>query len=761
MRRIAIVLLTSCAVLSAPAIAQDAPAIPSREGDVEDAAPVVPGRETAYGVTDIVVTAQRRQESVQDVPIPISVVTADQLDRQQVSQLGDLARSSASLQFGSVGGSGGGGGGAFIRGIGTASLSRGAESAVGIVVDGVVQGNTNINNLFDIARVEILRGPQGTLFGQSVSAGVINISTHAPDPSSVEGKVTVELSADDFLGSEFGRQVARGGLNLPVADSAAFRVSGYGARTAGVLRNVFLDKDDHFEEAGGRARFLADIGERVTVNLIGDYNYQEGRRGQFFTYVDALVPTTAAALAACGVEARPGNLEHCSHAGELQTGESFGGSAQIDIELGSLTLTSITAHRENHLFVTGDIDRIATQFNPGVNVTSGVETDYAQFTQEIRLASDPLLPFSFTVGAFYYDADTGLLQDPELGQSVRLPNGFLIATFNDQQIESRNWSGFGEGRYDFGDFAVFAGVRLTHSDIRHQETRQGITLSGPIPNGPVLTTDYSFEDTDLSWRVGGQYEVSRDLMFYGSVARGYKNAQLSPILVLNNMPILERVIDPEKPTAYELGVKSTLLEGRLAVNVNGFYQRIKDLQGQTFVTLSDSPTPVLLPTNISKVISKGVEADIFGQIGDNLTLNASAIYNIAEYPSDYFDQAGLSLEGEQVAFAPRFSANISGEFVQPLSALVEGFLSLDVRYRSEVRLSDVRVSDALTVDEDRFIFGGRIGARVEDRWSVALFANNIGASRTPGNFNLLLGNKAAFYSSQSLRQVGLQASFEF
>lgn len=710
---------------------------------------------------EIVVTAQRRAESVQAVPISVSVVSGDQLDRQQVTQLSDLSKTSASVQFGSVGGSGGGGGGAFIRGIGTASLSRSAESAVGIVVDGVVQGNTNISNLFDVQRVEVLRGPQGTLFGQSVSAGVVNITTIAPNPDRVSGKVAVDLSGNGFAGSEFGRQVMRGAVNIPVSSESALRVSAYGGQTGGVLYNTSTKKNDSFKEAGIRARFLGKLGENVTLNLIGDYNYSIGRDGQFFTYINAIVPTTAQFLTACGITAQPGNFNHCSKGPEKQTGKTYGGSAQLDIELGSMTLTSITSLRKNNLFVTGDIDRLDDAINLGVDVRSGVKTDYQQFTQEVRLSSDPKQPFSFTIGGFYYDADTRLDGGPAFGGSVSPPNGFVLGTIERYQAESKNISGFGELRYETSGFTVFGGARLTRSELKHDGLRHSVTIVGPVPNGTPVTTNYGYNDTDVSWRVGAQLKPIDDLMIYATVARGYKNGQLSPIIVVNNKPILQRVIAPEKPTSYELGIKSTMMDGRLAVNLTGFYQKIRSLQAQTFVTLSDTPVPALLPTNVSQVVSKGFEFDIFGRIGDNFTINASAVYNDARYPSDYSDQAGVTLKGEQIAFAPRFAATISGEFVQPLRGALEGFVSLDARYRSKTRLSDSRVAEALSKDKERFILGGRIGVRVDEKWSVALFANNLGGSRMPGVYNLLLGNLAAYYSTQSQRQVGLQAQIEF
>ncbi len=729
-----------------PAYAQEA---------VADPQPTAGAQTTDAAADEIVVTAQRRSERVQDVPIAISVVSGDQLQRQQVTQLTDLSRTTTALQFGAV--SGGGGSGAFVRGIGTAALSRSAEGAVGIVVDGVVQGNTNISNLFDIARVEVLRGPQGTLFGQSVSAGVINISTLAPDPTAVSGRIIVEASGDGFAGSELGRQIVRGGVNVPVSATSAVRFSAFGGQTTGTNRNLFTGKTDELTEAGWRARFLGTFADRVTVNLIADYSYNSTQDPPFFNYVQAATPDTIALARSCGITIQRGNLDSCGRPGRA-TGRAYGLSGQVDVELGDLTLTSITARRIQNLYTSTDIDRF---YNSAVNISSGAATDYGQFTQEIRLSSDPARPLSVVLGGFYYDADTDVEQGPPQGGQVALPNGFILGTLERSTTQSRNYSGFGEARYRNGPVTVFGGVRLQRSELSHVGLRQSVTVRGPIPNGTPLTTDYGYDDTDLSWRVGGQLAPTRQFMVYGTVARGYKNAQLASIAVVNNVPLLRNVVLPEKPMAYEVGVKTSLFNGRLSFNIDGFYQKVRNLQTQTTVTLSDNPVPALLPTNVSEVVSKGIEADAFGRIGRHLTLNASAIYNVAKYPIDYRDRDNVSLVGQQLAFAPRFTATLSGEYTTPVSGNVEGFLSLDGRYKSATRLTDEVRDPTYSVDEARFIFGGRVGARVDDQWSVALFANNIGASRLPAAATRLLGNFAYAYNIQSVRQVGLQTSLQF
>lgn len=746
--RFSFALLASCSLLAVPAMAQT----------TDEAPPVAASANDDGGAADIVVTAQRRAERVQDVPIAIAVVSSEQLDRQQVTQLSDLTRTTASIQINSSGG-GSGGGNAFIRGIGTAGLTRSAEGAVGIVVDGVVQGNTSISNLFDIARVEVLRGPQGTLFGQSVSAGVINISTIAPDPTKASGKIMTELMFDGVAGSEIGRQVIRAGVNVPVSEDSAVRFSMYGTNTTGILYNTYLDEKDKLREVGFRGRYRGEFGA-VTVNLIGDYNYSSGRNGQFFTLTAVDNPVALTSL--CGITPRPGNREHCSAGPERQSARSYGGSAQFDVELGSMTLTSITAHRQQDLYVTGDIDRLPDPL-VRLNVRSGIATDYKQFTQELRLASDPTNPLSFVVGGFYQNADTGVSAGPQEGARTVIPTGAIVSTAEYNDTESETLSGFGEARYETGPFTVFAGARLTHSRVSHSGTRQQIT---PV-QGTLLSADLGFKDTDISWRAGAQFKPSSALMLYGTVARGYKNAQIAPIRLVGTVPELGTIVLPEKPTAYEVGLKSTLFGGRMAFNIDGFYQEVRDFQAQTAFRDPITQLIQVAPINIRKVVSKGIEADAFGKIGRHLTLNASAIYNVAEYPDDYLARNGAPLGGEQIAFAPRFSANFSGEYTIPLSDDVEGFISANAQRRSKTRLSDERAEDFITVDRARWIFGGRIGARVSDQWTVAVFANNIGASRLGGAIAGLAAQPGSAYSFGtayglgSVRQVGIQGQLEF
>src|SRR6185295_16297753 len=212
---------------------------------------------------EIIVTAQKREEKLQDVPVAVTVVSSDQLQAQRVYTIADLARTTPSLEM--IQAFGGPGGGGQIRGVGTQSFTRSAEGAVGIVVDGVPQGNVPNNAIFDIGRVEVLRGPQGTLFGLTSSAGVINMTTVAPNVSEFSGIAHVDLSDDGKSGSEYGQQTIRGAVNIPLGASSALRVSVNGNRMEGVQRNALTDENNVLKDGAIRARYLWNASDAVTI----------------------------------------------------------------------------------------------------------------------------------------------------------------------------------------------------------------------------------------------------------------------------------------------------------------------------------------------------------------------------------------------------------------------------------------------------------------------------------------------------------------
>jgi iron complex outermembrane recepter protein len=274
---------------------------------------VAAAADNANVLEEVIVTAQKRPEKLQDVPIAVTVVGAEQLQAQRVYTVADLARTAPSLEM--IQAFGGPGGGGQIRGVGTQSFTRSAEGAVGIVVDGVPQGNVPNNAIFDISRVEVLRGPQGTLFGLTSSAGVINMETVAPNPDRFSGMAHVDFSDGGTAGSNFGQQTLRAAFNAPLTADSALRISVNGNRYKGVERNAATGQDNVQKDIAVRARYLWNASDAVTVNLIADYDKrQQNYFDPQFVYVDVPVGSPLAAqLAACGIVASYSNNSRCSN----------------------------------------------------------------------------------------------------------------------------------------------------------------------------------------------------------------------------------------------------------------------------------------------------------------------------------------------------------------------------------------------------------------------------------------------------------------
>lgn len=745
----------SLGALSVAPVAMAADEVVPQEAQAEDSA------------GEIVVTAQRRAERLQNVPVAVAVASGEQLSNQRVSQLSELSRSLAAVQFSPT--PGGSGGGAYIRGVGTFARTRAAEPSVGIVVDGVVQGLVNTAQLSDIARVELLRGPQGTLFGQSVSAGVLNITTNAPDPTKVEGFLETELSADNFAGSRFGRQLVRGAVNVPGSETSAVRFNFYGVRTNGTMHNNYTGEKDEQEEAGFRARYLQQIGEKVTVNLIADYGYDRLSNGGFLNYYYVPAGTrTEALLAQCGVKASINNFEHCSDATQRQLNRTYGFSGQIDAELGSFTATSITAYRRKTSQTRNDIDRLPEDLGTRQQA-SGSDTTYDQFTQEVRLASDPSQPFSFTVGAFYRKGTVDNGQGPDQqagGASYNARAGLGGAAIVRNQVQqyqsdvSESYSGFGEARLNLGQFTAFGGLRYTDLKLEHWDTRRVI-----LPAlGALIRYDEDFNDKDVSWRGGVQFRPSNQVMIFATVARGYKAAQIMPITTGTR----GSVVMPEKPTNYELGVKTNLLNNRLSFNFNGFYTRVKDYQATNCVPDPVTEVPVCAAVNIPRVVSKGLEAELFGRVSRNFTLNVSGTYNVVRYPGNYFATDGVSLQGQQLENAPRYRVVTSANYRIPLNDSLDAVLNVDANYKSKTRLGTNSGRD-LEVYKGRTIFSASAGVQVTDSWKLTLFVDNITNERDPVSFGQVPSqlrdpaqiNFGVLQSGASLRRVGLQGRVTF
>ena len=733
-------------------------------------------------LAEIVVTAQKREEKLQDVPVAITVVGGQQLADQHVYTVADLARTTPALEM--IQAFGGPGGGGQIRGIGTNAFTRSAEGAVGIVVDGVPQGNANSNNIFDMQQVEVLRGPQGTLFGLTSSAGVINMVTVAPDPSKFATIWHLDEANKGTAGSQFGHQTLRGVLNAPLTGDSALRVSATADLVKGVQRNAFTGEDHVSHEYGARARYRFTSGS-VDVNVIADYdkitqNYSDPQ----FNY--AIVPAgtkLANELAACGITASFANNSRCTDPSQVgrqvQTVRNYGASVQLDFHASIGTLTSITGLRRN-LSGPGNGDIMSTPQEIPQIFRNGLMGSDRQFSQEFRIASASTTPLEYVAGVFYssYKGTQSFApNDFFFVGLVPAPGVFIPFVKNTDTTETTNKAAavFGQLTYHITEqLGLIAGARYTHQKIDDKDVAADLAPFGPgTPPGtpPTITlATQGLSKSNVSGKLGLQYKFAQDLTGYLTATRGYKGPQVQAVQGSANV-----LVAAEIPTAYELGLKGAVLNGMLNIDASVFHTSVKNYQGQQcFLAASGAQTCV--PSSVD-VTTKGVELDVYGRPVQGLLLNAGIIYDIAEYPSGYTggDPNNLvvgtlpgktNLGGKQLMGVPKTKFTFSGDYSMALGS-IEGFVGGDTVYKSALLLGPY--------GDDRFVYpshwtvGARMGVRaVTGGWSANLYARNLTNEHEPVTLFAgpsVSGNAVAGISGwivqSSLREVGLSLDFKF
>jgi len=691
-----------------------------------------PGTLEAVDPQEVIVTAQKRVENVQKVPIAVTVISADQLARRGTQSIQDLSQASASLEFTAPAAAPGGG--AFVRGIGTNQVGNATSaSSVSVVLDGVVLGSANINDIFDTERVEVLKGPQGTLFGSSVSAGVINITTRAPKIGNLSGYLSGELGVKD-LGSGYSRQVLRAGVNLPVTTNSALRVAGYYFNNHGITTDIGTGKNSDQANWGVRARYLLDLNDDITVNLIGDYNRSRLNNGGGFIWRAATPGSLIGqALAACGLKVGPRNTDNCAGFNNHGLNQIGGASGQIDWRLGGATLTSITSYRKvsdnaaaNVVSLSSDYTRKYlqncdfVQCSPVVSLTSGTDADpqhshRSLFTQEMRLASDQNRHLEWVVGAYYQNGTfsvakpgTLIVHPSFVGADITLAQGTQIAHSSAFDVAA-----FANLTYYLNDETrLIAGARYTHSRVRERD-------ADPI-NTHVPTTFFGNTTANaLTWRAGIQHDFSPATMVYATVSTGYKAPQLSDALTATNTIL--RPVKAERPISFEVGVKQTLIANRLYFGADAFYTKARDFQTQSCV--GGASGIICDNINVAKLISKGVEFELFGRLARFTNLNVSGIYNDASYPSGFSGADLTDLSGQQANYAPKFKLTVSAEQEVPLTEAYSLIFGGDAAFRT--KQSMYLSADPRFIVPKQALVNARVTLRNRDTWSVSLFARNL------------------------------------
>jgi len=674
--------------------------------------------EAPGALNEIVVTATKRSESIQTVPISIAVVSQAQLQEQNVLDSSDLGRVAPSVAFNQVFIAAGN---AFsVRGVGSLAGGAAVDQSVGVAFDGVPLGSAagNISDLVDMQRVEVLKGPQGMLFGKNASAGLINLVTNVPniDQTEIIGRVSYGTLNDQQYSAT---------VNLPIGDTMAARLTGWKFKHDGTVfeRNTGQSMNDK-NTAGERLRFRLLPVENLDLNFTAEFQNhdQNGTAYTVRSYGTAVPfgangPTVQAYDQSLGIYASPTNRT-ADDPGNGQPffdhGSTSAWTFQSDYSIpGSGIVTSVLSYRANDLNQNGAAYPTSYPFPYQGSQTENMDFGhFHQFTGELRYASPVTDRLHYVAGLFYFKEQ--IKDEFTLGaDNIYVGPQFFVAgpivdvnahTFGVQRGTNESYAGFGEATFDITPQLHFiAGLRESHDDDSGNIHRIELTPSPDVPGltGPgdsfgPLDYDAHISDTLTSWRTGLQYQMVPEAMLYVTASHGYKGPGVTVNIFTSEndagFQATHGVVKPEIATAYEMGVKTQWFERRVTLNFAAFDETFTNFQA---TQRSATSANVVLVTNAPRMKSDGVDIDANFLVTKEFSINAAMTYansRFTEFANAlcYGTQTAAqgctdgrqNLSGQSLNNAPKVSTNVDAHYEAPLTTDLHYFFDVDDAYKS-------------------------------------------------------------------------------
>lgn len=727
--------------VAAPAAAQ------TNDGDVP---------ETRSGNAPIIVTAQKREQGIQDVPISMEVVSGETLADFNVNDFQAMSAYVPNVAVETTAGNDV----IYIRGFGSPPSNFSFDQAVSLYIDGIYAGRSRQAQapFFDIERVEVLRGPQGALFGKNTAAGAISIVSAGPTDefsASLTGSYDFEYEGFELSGHVSGA----------ITDTLSVRLAGRLVDNNGYIANAATgERNPQTQQQLLRLTALWEPSPNFDFTLRAEYGNQEIRGG--ITVSDF-------------VDRRPNLrqrrfLEDAALGEEGIDGETLIVSGTANIQLGDYTLTSITGYSWFDSNIVNGFDQsLPTGGNVPNNVYNSYPENFDQFSQEIRLLSPTGRPLEFIVGAYYDTSDYHLDQFGGFNLSNAVLNYFgLLHTFFDQETES--YSVFGQATLNVSDSLRFIGsLRYTHTS--KDATFDGQLIYGPFPLRPLTQASGSRSEDNVDPSITAQYDISDDVMVYATYGRGSKSGGF----VSNTYGTVDSTFqyEPERSENWEVGIRSTFDD--FTLNVSAYDTSFKNLQVSVY-----NPTISTYQTgNAASAASTGIEATLIWAPSEHFDLRASGAYQDTRY-LDYPGAACLATQpvsecdasspasiaanniaGSPLPYVSNWSGSMQGHFSHPLSEN----LQLDVTGVVSAR------SGYFNSDNQDPAFGyqegyAKIDMRVQvgdpdDRWHLAFVGRNLTNVLSAGSsfrlpFPITDATRSIHYLEPA-RSLAIEAGFRF
>ena len=717
-----------------------------------------PAADAEEGIPNILVTATRRSENLQDIPLSVATIPDETLAAINAggADIRGLSGRVPSLNIESSFGR------TFprfyIRGLGNTDFDLNASQPVSLVYDEVVLENPILKGFpaFDVDRIEVLRGPQGTLFGRNTPAGIVKFDTVKPG----NGRNYARISYGTY--STINAEAAAG---AELNDKIALRVSGLWQHRSDWIDNVATPGDDDLEgydDIALRAQLQFRPNDALTLRLVGQIRDLDGdarifRANAFERGSNDLVGIDGGDFERDEVRTDGTNFQ------KLKTQNLAG---HIEYDFGPVTLYSVTGYWHGELESRGDIDGgfgctffCAPGGGPGwipfFAESQDNVPDLDQFTQEIRVASNHTGPgLGYQAGIFYFNEDLDI-ESFDFGptDNVVQPPGFGTpgatnpSAIVNQRQDSEAWGIFGSVNYKFDmGLTLQAGARWNHDEKKLFAERLFDIRPGFIGGGPVLPTTTKVKDDVVTWDVSALYEVNPDINVYARVAKGYRAPAIQGRILFTSEVT---TADSENTMSYEAGIKTVLFDRKVRFNLTGYYFKTKDLQ----LSAVGGNTNANLLLNADAVKGHGFEAELEARPATGLTMTAGLSYNHTRIddddltvagcggtrvdtppnfslctlldpikdPADFFQSAIVYIDGNPLPQAPKWTFNFTAGYEHPVGP-GDVYIFTDWYHRSKINFF---LYEAVEFSDDQLLEGGvRIGYRT-DRYDIAGFVRNI------------------------------------
>ncbi len=673
------------ALAATPAAAQgtQTTGIPTSEAGQQDAAP-----------NEIIVTAQRREQTLIEVPQSISVIGEETLERQQARSFIDYAQLVPGLTLTQENP---GETRLILRGVNTGSVSASVATYVDDTPFGASGSLSNAAILagdfdtFDVARIEVLRGPQGTLYGANSLGGVLKFITAAPSTAGFEARA--QAGIEDTRYGEMGYS-ANAMVNVPLGETLAFRTSGFFKRYGGYVEAAGRNGRDvnRSDSYGGRASLLFKPNEDLSVRLFALLqNIETDSPSSFLVNTRTLRPADPITGLPLG-EANRTRYERIAEFNRLDY-RLYAGT--IDYDFGFASLTSITSYSEQQRDELGDVS-LTEQFRGLANViyaptapgTVGAafenDVQVEKFTQELRLQSPNSDTFEWLIGGYYTDEKTALLQEIlpfTLATQALIPTPakfgpFTFERFVTSQIKAKyeEIAAFASATVKFGErFDITLGGRYSHNE---QEATTAIIQLG---NGAPQTGESS--EGVFTWSVSPRFEINERTSLYGRVAKGYRPG--GPNFIPPGAgPDFPTQFNSDTVVSYEIGFRTQTPDRTFGLDGSVYYIDWDDILILSSAIVNG--TPVGVNSNGRRARSKGAELTATLRPTRGLSIIANGAYVDAELRDDTVPPGGGlnltgGLAGDQLPYTPKLSANLSADYEWSLGTDVEAFVGGNVR----------------------------------------------------------------------------------